>query len=336
MVTDNRITKEDINDVDFVDADELLSDGYTIYRTNTLATTAVSRTVVIVPSFAFDSLINVDNAVEVGDIVSIYGNAAAGLYTVESITNDTDFVVVESISSSVGGSVDFIYPAGATKVGFDPSNTIFITSNTVQGALEEIAAGAIPTGPAGGDLDGYYPNPTVQDLTISGEQQGSVLHFDGTNWVSLDPGSDGYVLTTHGVGMDPTWEEVNSLVGGVVLFGDNGVTATTTTRYLSPGVSGGNALTSAISLVVPRDGTLQNLYIRHNFTNGNGNAIVYTVRINGVGSALTVSLASTTAVGSDLVNTVFVNQGDTVDIEVTKAIVIGNSPGRIVASMEFV
>ena len=60
-------------------------------------------------------------------------------------------------------------------------------------------------GGLGGDLSGSLPNPEVTDLTITGEEQGSVLYFDGLNWVQLPPGNDGYALTTHGTGANPTW-----------------------------------------------------------------------------------------------------------------------------------
>ncbi len=81
-------------------------------------------------------------------------------------------------------------------------------------------------------------------------------------------------------------------------------------------------------------GTIQNMYVRQNNTDGNGNNIVYTLRINSFGTALSVTIASTANDGSDLSNTVSVSQGDLVDIEVTKASSIDDSPERIMVTME--
>ena len=119
-------------------------------------------------------------------------------------------------------------------------------------------------------------------------------------------------------------------------FGANSVATTTTTRYLFPWYSDSTAPTTVIQMRVPRACTLRNLRIRHNTGAGNGNSIVYTVRKNGVTTALTCTLASTANDGSDLVNTVAFAAGDLIDIEVTKASAIGTSPTFVVGSIEAV
>lgn len=45
----------------------------------------------------------------------------------------------------------------------------------------------------------------VIDLAITSQAQGDIIYFNGTNWVRLAPGTDGYHLTTHGAGANPTW-----------------------------------------------------------------------------------------------------------------------------------
>jgi hypothetical protein len=119
-------------------------------------------------------------------------------------------------------------------------------------------------------------------------------------------------------------------------FGANGVATTTTTRYLFPWYSDTQAPTTAPQMRIPRACTLRNLRIRHNTGAGNGNNIVYTVRKNGVATALTCTLASTANDGSDLVNTVAFAAGDLIDIEVTKGTAIGTSPTFVVGSLEAV
>lgn len=119
------------------------------------------------------------------------------------------------------------------------------------------------------------------------------------------------------------------------LFGANNVASSTTDRYLYPSYNDQQAQTTPIQYRVPRNGTFQGMRVRHNDPRGNGNAIVYTLRVNGTPTTLTVSLASNAADGSDLVNSVVVSAGDLIDIEVTKASGVGTSPRDVIASLEF-
>ena len=84
----------------------------------------------------------------------------------------------------------------------------------------------------------------------------------------------------------------------------------------------------------PRAGTLQNLYIHTNNTAGNGNNVVYTLLINGVASALTVTLASTSPDGNDTAHSVVINKGDLISLRVTKAASVGTAPTDVTGSVE--
>lgn len=121
---------------------------------------------------------------------------------------------------------------------------------------------------------------------------------------------------------------------GVLGFGASSVSATTTTRYLWPWYEDSLAQTAPVQIRAPRAMTIRNLYIRHNTPAGNGNNIVYTLRVNGVASALTVTLASTSNNGADTTRSVVVNAGDLLDIAVTKAASVGTAPTGVTATLE--
>jgi hypothetical protein len=122
--------------------------------------------------------------------------------------------------------------------------------------------------------------------------------------------------------------------GGLLIWGNTSVGSTVTTRFLTPGFSSSLAPTSVVQFRAPFAGTLSHLRVRHNVTAGNGNNIVYTLRVNGVDTPLTVAVPSTSSDGNNLVDETSVNAGDLLDIEVTKAASIGASPTDVTASIE--
>lgn len=48
-------------------------------------------------------------------------------------------------------------------------------------------------------------HPLLNIDSYAGEVQGSILYFNGVNWVQLPPGTSGETLTTAGVGANPSW-----------------------------------------------------------------------------------------------------------------------------------
>ena len=118
-----------------------------------------------------------------------------------------------------------------------------------------------------------------------------------------------------------------------MFWGADNVTATTTLRYLPYGYSLGSAPANPLRYRMPRGGTLRDLRVRHNNPQGNGLPIVYTVAINGVPTALLVSLPSTSVDGANLVDAIPVAANDLIAIQVSKAAGVGTSPMEITASL---
>ncbi len=129
--------------------------------------------------------------------------------------------------------------------------------------------------------------------------------------------------------------------GSMLAWGNQSVGGTIALRYLDPWgaqnqIAGTDGTTNART-VVTRGGTIGRLYVRHGNPDGNGNDVTYTVRVNGVTTAIAVTLASTDGQASNLVDNVVVVTGDNVDIEISKpGGGIGNSPDGVTAQVGFV
>jgi len=65
-----------------------------------------------------------------------------------------------------------------------------------------------------GDVSWSSGVASVEDLTISGETQGDVLYFNGSNWVRLGIGAAGQVLEVNAGGTAPEWDTDDSAAGG--------------------------------------------------------------------------------------------------------------------------
>lgn len=121
----------------------------------------------------------------------------------------------------------------------------------------------------------------------------------------------------------------------ILSFGVFDILLATGTVFLPPWYDvDGIADTAAINLVVPYAGTLSKLYVYHNDPSGGANTITYAIMVNGVATAMTVTLAANVAgPGTDLVNTAAVVAGDRISLRAVKPLVLLSGRLKVVATM---
>lgn len=119
----------------------------------------------------------------------------------------------------------------------------------------------------------------------------------------------------------------------MMFFGNQVITNTAVTRYLTPGFMA-NAGTSPIQLAVPFNCTAKNMFVFVGTPAGNGGNITYKLRVNSVGTALLVTIPSTTASGNNVTDTVSLTAGDRIDLECSKAIDVATGPTFPLVSIE--
>jgi len=241
-------------------------------------------------------------------------------------TGGTNILI--STGDSIVGQTDLTLTPGAA-----PGDNIILDGLTWPGA-DGLAGQALITNGLGilsfGNPTPAFHAPTHIHLGAD-EIDGDKLDIDfvPVNYVRTIVGpwtTSVEELTSHLKGIDDALATASGDTS-ILQWGNENVGNSTATRYLDPGFEQRLAplVTGVVQLRVPRAGTLRNLYIRHNNPGGTGAIVTYTVRINGVGTALSVGLATTGANAQDVVNSVVVAAGDRVDIEVTKVALAGGT-----------
>ncbi len=186
--------------------------------------------------------------------------------------------------------------------------------------------------------------PTWLEITTSASQSlaGSLLvgNVTGGTDIIVETGdmitiTDAPVLGTDGANMAFVLSQISHEAASFI-FGAARITVAPTTTYLWPGFSAQAATTSQKQFAAYRSGELTGFSVKHTVALGNGSSITYTVQVNAIDTAITVTVASnsTTAV-FDISNTATISQGDLISIKATKVSGIGTSPTDIFASLGF-
>ena len=105
---------------------------------------------------------------------------------------------------------------------------------------------------------------------------------------------------------------------------------------MTPGFSAGLASTTDTRrLRVTRAGTLLNMFVMQNVPSTSANDVVYTLLVNGVATALTVTIAGNVTTASDTTHSVAVAQGDELTLRITKAATVTPAVTEVFVTVEF-
>lgn len=125
--------------------------------------------------------------------------------------------------------------------------------------------------------------------------------------------------------------------GYPLVWGADSSGTTTTPRYLVPGYINTIApTTNQYAIRATRSGTLRHLYVTQNTTGTGGSTVVYTVLVNGSSTALTTTVNVTASSGQDTSNSVAINAGDKITIQMTNSTSLTSAIGQILVTVEFV
>lgn len=138
------------------------------------------------------------------------------------------------------------------------------------------------------------------------------VSLNGTTYSVPDDGeTDWSSLTTYLVAL-------KSAAASVLQFGNSATPSSAGTTYMVPGYNNATTGGTEVFMRIPASGKLSKLYVRA--TGGpSGGAAAFTVRVGGVDTSLTASLAISGTTAQDTSNTATVTAGDSISIKVVAA-----------------
>ncbi len=124
--------------------------------------------------------------------------------------------------------------------------------------------------------------------------------------------------------------------GSSMTFGTNDTTAAATAVFMAPGFILVSSVTE-IQQAVTRIATIRNLRVQVATAGTTAATVTYTVRKNGVDTALVATIGNTaTGLASDLVDSFTVVGGDLISLKITKSGAVATGQAGVIASIEVV
>jgi hypothetical protein len=247
---------------DLTAAELLYVDGVTSAIQGQLDARALES--VVGTSLEADDLTNNSGVLEL--VAEIPHTDAAQSWTADQTVNDGAAIIIGSNSDwnieydeTTDDRLEFTNIAGTNGDSGvlwdlnDGSASTFAITNSGAGVANLAVDGTVSQGGnqvidaatswSGGDLGGTGIAPTVTDLSIASEAQGTILYHNGSGWEVLPVSDNGKVLTTHSTGNNPTWETVTATPAGdddpagQIQYRDSGALAAEDAFYYTAGTN---------------------------------------------------------------------------------------------------
>jgi len=195
---------------DAITTSKILNSNVTFAKMQTIATdsllgrdtagTGNVENILLNTTLSMDGSGNLQRSAISGDITIAAGSNTADISSNVIVNADINSSAAIDFSKLANIATDSLL--GRDTAGTGVLETIGINSTLIMNGSQVLGRAAIS-----GDVTiaTGSNSATVTDLTITSEQQGSILYNNGSNWVQLSPATDGYVLTTHSTGNNPTW-----------------------------------------------------------------------------------------------------------------------------------
>lgn len=184
-------------------------------------------------------------------VLSVAGRTGAvtvtqGAGVLVTTPSGTDITIKKGYAVQAQGDVDYFdgtnwvrLPAGTAGqalttggTGANPAWATIVTSLNAQ-------TGAVSLAGSNGVVVGTPSAGTIPiTMGFSGQAQGDVAYFDGTNWTRLPAGTSGQFLKTNGTLANPAWAAVTTLPNGVdgeIWAANNGTQAFTPSPRIGSG-----------------------------------------------------------------------------------------------------
>jgi len=187
-----------------------------------------------------------------------------------------------------------------------PSTNVGVTVEGTAGPKSQIDIVGVAAGPSGNVTAG------IGSLCLNQSgAAGSVLYYKESG-----TGTSGWISN-----------------GGIeISWGAQALTTATAARFLAPGFDLAAEISTEIKWPLPRPGNLRNLRLQCTAGVGGGNN-TYTLRKNGVNTAMAIVVANTGSNSSVVTSVAFV-AGDLVSLQVTKSVAPGTPQTNVVLTLE--